>query len=355
MMATTENCLRAAIRLGFARCPAVSVVPILCVLLLGSAGRTAFAATWRDDFSTEPAGNGWIVLGDDSLFEWDASSACVRATWDSSRQNSFFYRPLGTILTKTDDFAFAFDLEMDGIEIGVDPAKPYTFQLAVGLIQRRDATDTNFFRAAGINATYGPRNLVEFNYFPDSGFGETFAPTVVSTNNRIAFSSNHPLPLTVGDRFRIRMEYTAQDVTLRTTVTRNGAPYGLPPDQSIRDLFLGEFPDFRVDGVAVCSYNDGQQFPEMFAGSLLAHGRFDNVEVTTPESPLLAMAGGFEGGVWRVSFLGRTNWQYHLERSQDLGEWEVVSTRAGAEGALSLQDEAPPTEGAAFYRVRAER
>lgn len=316
----------------------------------------ARGATWQEDFAEPPAGNGWEILGHGELFAWNAEDEAVHVTWDSSKENSYFYKPLGTLLARADDFSFAFDLLMDDIAIGVNPAKPYTFQLAVGLIRRGDAIAPDFFRGAGINAAYGPRNLVEFDYFPDSGFGDTFAPTVVSTNNRIVFSDNHPLTLTLGDRFRIRMEYAARDAMLRTTVTRNGEPYGLPPGQGILDLPLPESMDFRVDGFAVCSYNDGQQFPEMFAGSLLAHGRVDNIEVTVPDPPVRALTGRFQQGAWQVSFPGRSNWWYILERTAALeANWDVIAAREGTTGTMILTDDDPPAEGTAFYRVRAER
>src|SRR2546426_3698015 len=159
-------------------------------LLWLAAALPSGAAAMAESFATDPLPHGWRAFGDGSLFEWNATNQNLEVTWDSSRTNSLFYRPLGTVLAKSDDFSFSFDLRLRDIAIGVDPGKPYTFEIAIGLCKFSSITNARFFRGAGINALYGPRNLVEFDYFPDSGFGATIAPTVVSSNNSIRFSDN---------------------------------------------------------------------------------------------------------------------------------------------------------------------
>src|ERR1043166_1732063 len=73
------------------------------------------AATISEDFSHEPTTHNWSIFGDTNLFVWDASNQVLQVTWDSSQTNSYFYRPLGTILSKSDDFGFAFDLRLSDI------------------------------------------------------------------------------------------------------------------------------------------------------------------------------------------------------------------------------------------------
>ncbi|HXG47765.1 MAG TPA: hypothetical protein VNO52_09080 [Methylomirabilota bacterium] len=319
------------------------------------------AATFSEDFSSEPLARGWRVFGDASLFGWSAAERALAVTWDSGRSNSYFFQPLGTVLTKADDFSLAFDLWLEDIAIGTTPGKPYTFQIALGFVGLRSVTATNFFRAAGVHPAHGPRNVVEFDYFPDSGYGATVAPTVISTNNRFRFSDNHPLEMAPGHRYHVEMMYTARDQTLRTTMTRDGAPFGLPPSQTLRALSLGaggglaEFPDFRVDAFAVCSYSDeGQGDPE-FSGSILAHGFVDNIRFTVPEPPLRAVSGGFADGAWQVTFVGRSNWVYVLERTVDFVSWQPIATnRPTAAGTVALLD---PVGGgsAVFYRIAAAR
>lgn len=303
-----------------------------------------------ESFSTDPNERGWRAFGDTSLFNWNATNRNLEVTWDSSRTNSLFYRSLGTVLTKSDDFSFGFDLWLRDIAIGVDPAKPYTFEIAIGLCKFSSITNTNFFRGAGVNTTYGPRNLVEFDYFPDSGFGATVAPTVVSTNNRIRFSDNHPLEVTTNSLFRVEMTYTASNQLLRTTMTQNGAEFG-----PIRDLSLAGFPDFRVDTFAVISYSDDFQTPPQYAGSILAHGVIDNVTWAVPDLPQIALRGARVGNVFRAEFNGVSNWFYSLEVTPDFQQWHFVTGRTATTNGPVVLENTKLSSQQGFYRVLAER
>jgi hypothetical protein len=104
----------------------------------------------------------------------------------------------------------------------------YTFQLAIGLIRSAEVTRTNLARGIGVHPEFGARNLIEFDYFPDAGFGATVALTAVSSNNQFRFSHNFPLEMTPGATFRAEMSYTASNRILRASMTRDGQPFGLP-------------------------------------------------------------------------------------------------------------------------------
>ena len=263
----------------------------------------------------------------------------------------FFHLPLGTIVSTNDPFSIAFDLRMNDLAIGTSSNKPYTFQIALGFVNSVSLTNPSAFRGAGQNATYGVRNTIEFDYFPDSGFGATFAPTVISTNNRVAFSDNHPLTLTTGDLFRVTMSYS--NLVLRTQVTRNGSPYGLTPTNYLKDLALAAYPDFRVDALALINWSDAVQAGStQFWGSILAHGVVDNILVTVPDAPVSHFIGMRSNATWRATFTSKTNWFYALERTVNFATWNVVSpTNGGVNGAMGLQDTNAPTN--AFYRIKA--
>lgn len=311
------------------------------------------AATLGETFATDPLARGWRTFGDASLFRWNAASQNLDVTWDSSRTNSYFYLPLGNILTRFDDFSLSFDLRLGDIAIGTSPDKPFNFQIALGFLRLANATATNFFRGAGMSAS-GPRNLVEFDYFPDSGFGATFAPTAVTTNNTILFSDNHPLVLTPGDLFQITMAYTASNRVLRTSVLRNGTPYTTGSSNTLRDLVLTTSHDFRVDALAVMSYSDAVQVgPQTWWGSVLAHGTVDNLSVTLPVPPVQNLVLTASAPA-RAELLSRAAWQYQLERSTNLVEWAPASATTPGGGALTLQDTNPPAPQA-YYRVKANR
>ena len=321
---------------------------IFWLLLLAIQARPGKAAQWSETFTTDPLTHGWNIFGDANLFQWDSTNQKLAVTWDSAQLNSFFYQPLGTILTKADDFSFSFELQLADITNGVNAGKPYTFELAVGFLNQSVATNTNYKRGI-VNAMSGARNLCEFDYFPDSGYGATISPTMISTNSaysQFATVFAFPLELDTNALFAVTMNYTAGDKTLRTTMTRNGDAFGPIPD-----VVLGAgFKDFRLDQFAICSYSDAGA-----DGSLLAHGVVDNLVVTVPPPPVQNLAGNFSGSVWQATFLSRSNWLYTLERTTDFQSWTNVSPAlAGNATNLCLSDLNPPGSQA-FYRVRGER
>jgi hypothetical protein len=306
----------------------------------------AHAGTVRESFAADPLQNGWRTHGDANLFQWDATNQVLRVTWDSSKTNSYFYYPLGTILDREDNFNVAFDLRLDDIGPG---AHTNTFQIAVGLLNLGEAAGTNFLRGTGYNSP----DLVEFDYFWNSGFGATVWPTMIDTNSGFNYtgSGDYGLwALTNGDWHHLEMNYTASNQTLVTAVTNLANHSGLLLTQPL----VSSFPDFRVTALSISSYSEAGQDPA-YAGSVLAHGAIDNVVATVPPPPIQNLTGGFTNGRWTMQFIERTNWLYTLERSADFRSWTPVSpTAAGVAGAGVLSDTNPPA-GNVFYRVRAQR
>jgi hypothetical protein len=327
-----------------------------CLLFFMAAASPVGAAVIQENFATDPSARGWRTFGDTSLFHWSAANQNLEVTWDSSRTNSFFHLPLGTIITKSDDFSFSFDVRLSDIRPGNTPGKTNEFQIAIGLLDYASATKTNYFVGTGVNSTYGIRNAVEFDYFPDAGFGETFTTVVASTNNRIYPAHNFPLPMTTGDTFRITMSYTASNQLLRTSATKNGAPFGKLPGNTLDDLSLAGRNDFRVDSFAVISYSDAIQAGlPAYHGSILAHGTVDNVQLTIARRPVSNLRLLSANGMWSVQFTSAANWTYTLERSGNLADWTPASLLTTGTGkTLSLEDTNAAT-AKSFYRVRAER
>lgn len=327
-----------------------------CIALLLTAALPVRAAVIEEDFATNPLARGWRVFGDSSLFQWNASNQNLDVTWDSSRTNSFFHLPLGTILGKSDNFSVSFEVRLSDIRLGHTPGKTNEFQIAIGLIHYASAIRTNHYAGAGVSTDYGIRNVVEFDYFPDAGFGETFTSVVVSTNNRIYPVHNFPLKMTTGDTFRITLTYTATNQTLRTTATRNGAPFGTSPGNTLAELSLAGRSDFRVDSFAITSYSDAiQAGPPQFHGSILAHGTVDNIRLELPPPAVAQYQLTLANSSCQAEFNTVINWLYTLERSHSLGQWIAVSETVTGTGArLTLLDSQPASDYS-FYRVRAER
>ena len=315
-----------------------------------------WATVLHEDFSSDPLEGGWQIFGDRSLFQWDSSAQVLAVTWDSSHSNSFFHLPVGLVLAAADDFSFAFDLRLQDIRTGSTPGKSNEFEIAIGLLNRSSATQTNAYRGAGQSATYGVRNLVEFDYFPDAGFGDTVATTVVSTNNRIFPAHNFPLTLQAGAVHHFVISYSAADRMVRTAATRDGSPFGLPPQNTLASISLVDRPDFQVDAFALINYSDAVQAgPPAFHGSVLAHGIVDNIELQIPANPVSQLRLHRRPDGWEAIFEASAGWTFALRRSVDLRSWSRIATASNAiASTISLVDTNAPPPGA-FYSIQADR
>jgi hypothetical protein len=302
------------------------------------------AAAGTEDFTGDPASRGWTAVGDASLFQWNSASGVLDVTWDSSRTNSFWIKDLGATITKKNDFAFSFDLSLADIQIGTTPGRPYTFEIAMGLVNRENATGPGFIRGSG----YQSPNLAEWDYFPDSGFGATIATALVSSNNQFRTGLTFPFELETGGLYHVELRYSSTNQTLSTKMTRDGIP-----TDPIRDCTLdGVFSDFALNAISISSYSDEGQDPR-YAGSILAHGSVDNLTWEIPAAPfqpLITRLSRDETG-WRVEFTAQPGVAYSLERSVNLKTWSPVASSTFTNTAGILID-AAPLAGDAFYRIQ---
>ena len=266
----------------------------------------ARANTISEKFSTDPSQNGWQVFGDTNLFQWNSANQNLDVTWDSSRPNSYFYHPLGTVYSKTNDFLITFDLRLNDIAIGTTPGKPFTFEVAIGLIHTTIATNGNYYRGYG----YFP-DIVEFDYFPNDSNdnGATVSMLMISSQTNYSGGGfTDPLELETNTLYHVVMVYTATNQNLHTTMAADGAPFG-----PIQDAYLSPgFDDFQVDAVSINSYNDDGQDPD-YAGSILAHGTVDNFAFASP----LPVGTINAIGAGEVQFASDINWRYTLEQTAD--------------------------------------
>jgi hypothetical protein len=303
------------------------------------------ATTLAEAFATDPLARNWIATGNTNLFHWNAANQNLEVNWDSSQTNSYFCRAFGTSLTKASDFMLGFDLRLNDITGGVNPSKPFPFQISIGLLNLALATNIGFIRGSGD----GSPDLVEFDYFPGAIFDPTVSPVLISSNNEFSDGGfTFPLELTTNVVYHVTMLYLAEDRTLRTTMSSNGVPFG-----PVKDCTLNtNFSDFSVDHFGVSSYSDVGQFPG-FEGSVLARGVVDNFMFAAPP-PVTRVKAVNGSGIANVQFRATTNWLYTLERSTDLQAWNRVSAPlSGVSDTMELQDTNPPAANA-FYRVHAE-
>ncbi len=325
------------------------------------------ATVITENFTNNPSQDGWRIFGDTSLFQWDSTNQNLDVTWDSSQPNSYFYHPLGTVVTRNDDFSVAFDLRLNDIASGTDAGMSGGLEIGLGFLNFADATGTNFLRSIyyPLNAPTGAVNLVEFDYFPPGYFPDfgpvsaTTTPTFISTNGDFAPTQYLPyeIELPTNVLLHVTMTYTASNQTLVTILATNGMTFLQLTNVTLTDPGNSEFSDaddFRVDTISINSYSDAGQDP-IYGSSVLAHGVVDNFVVTVPPPPIQNLSGSFSNSNWQVQFISQSNWLYMLERSTDFVSWTNASVTTGGNGTnLFLQDTNSPADKA-FYRVRADR
>ena len=291
------------------------------------------ASTIVERFSTDPSLDGWQIFGDTNLFQWDSANQNLTVTWDSSQQNSYFYHPLGATFSITNDFLITFDLNVS------DASATGFFELAVGLLNFAEATDSSFARGTGSDSP----DIAEFDYFPDSGegFGSTLSSTLTDTNSTFSFYEDF-VGLDVGTTYHVVLIHRAGSTFMTGNVYTNGQIYSSLPVQEA----FGNLADFRLDTLAVMSYTATN---DPFGDALLAHGTVDNLAVASPlpVGTINAIAAG------QVRFASDTNWLYTLEQSADLKTWTPAAPAVFGNGInLVLQATNLPADKA-FYRVGA--
>lgn len=295
------------------------------------------AATITENFSSDPLQHGWQIFGDTNLFHWNDTNQNLEVTWDSSQPNSYFYHPLGTILTRDDAFIVSFDLQLNDAT-----ASNYGSPLAIGLFNFSNATNASFSRGGGTAP-----NIFEFDYFPDTGYGDSIDATLIDTNFGFTdfYFAYDNKTLNPGITYQVTLTHTAGTTNLSGQVLTNGVLYTALPN-----VYAGPITDFRLDTLSISSYQD-----DGYGDDILAHGAVKNFVVTLPPSPVQNLSGTFQGGQWQVRFLSRSNWLYTLQRTTNFVSWTNVSTSTSGNGTnLFLQDTNAPTDKG-FYRVRAER
>ena len=300
--------------------------------------RTDNLAWHAEDFSVDPLVSSWVVHGDESLFEWNAEAGVLAVTWDSEKPNSGFHRPLGLVLTEADAFAFTFDIALDEVKVGHLDGQPYTFEVAVGLVDIESAKADGLSRGTGSDSP----NLVEWNYFPDTGFGATVSPAIASGKSQFAAGFTFPAALAAGEKYSVRMEYDPGERTLKTFMLENSKAWKGIQSVKLQDDFSG----FAVDAFSISSYT-----AKGTESSLFASGTVDNLAIAVDRSQPRIVGARLIDWQWRARTFGFATADYLLERSADLHDWQPVGNGVRSDGFyLRLIDEQSP-DGGGFYRM----
>ena len=321
------------------------------------------ATTITENFSSDPATDGWKIFGDTNAFTWNSASNNLAVTWDSRRTNSYFYHPLGTIVTRDDDFSIAFDLNLSDIASGVEPFKTGPMQIALGFVKFSVVSDSSFGR--GVYG--GAPNIAEFDYYTDGyydygsyGIFPSVAATVPSFISGVESFDYCPASISPFDNVlpttqtvHVTMTYTASNQTAVVTFTNSGvALANLPSLALIPDNGFVTNDNFYADTFSISSYSSfGDDYD-----SVLAHGTVANLIVTVPPPPVQNLAVNFSGSQWQVQFTGQDKWHYILQHSTNLTTWVEINSldSTNANVTMTLTDTNSPADKS-FYRVRADR
>lgn len=319
------------------------------------------AANFTEDFSSPPDQRGWSIWGQSSLFQWNPTQHWLEVTWDSSQSNSYFRRPLNVILAKSDSFTLGFDLFLLEARIGVNPDKPYSFELALGFHNSLQAGRDSFQRGRGVG--FAP-NLVEFDYFPEYYNPEdifshqaTVWPTFTSTNGGFNYdgpNAYRELVLPTNTWLRVRMVYNGTSRQLTTTLRASPTPFvtgeeGAPLLEFTSQL-TASFSDYRVDALAVASYSDSGA-----GGSLWARGYVDNLMWSLPDPPVRSLHTVKTADGVEVRYEAAAGYWYVLESTADWRHWTPLHEPLPGNGGWMTWPMAWNPDQRSFFRVRALR
>ena len=291
-----------------------------------------------ETFDSDPLTKGWSVHGDKSLFEWDEDSESLRVKWDTERPSSFFYKPLGRVLTESNSFAFTFQITLDSVKAGYLEGKPYTFQVALGLLNISSAIDKNFNRGTGSDSP----NLVEWDYFPDTGFGATVSPAVASDKSEFSAGFTFPAELLIGKTYSIKLIYNSEERVLKTEMLEDGKSWENIQTVEISSDFIG----FFVDTFSISNFSAKDS-----ESSLLAIGIVDEVALVTSDTLPKLFGVKINGSQWEAkSFLIEPEiWK--VESSNDVLNWNRAILDSDSLNYFQYFNDTVTNKEFQFYRL----
>jgi hypothetical protein len=298
-----------------------------------------------EDFSNNPAADGWQSFGTTNLFLWDATNQDLQVTWDSSQPNSYFYHPLGATMTSNDAFSISFDLLLNDANTNADGTN--ALDLAIGFLNLAEAENTNFVVGDEDSA-----NVAEFQFYPGVAGSLPALEATLQDSNGLFYFASADVPWNFGMFYHVIINHAAGTSALTGQVLLNGQiSTSLPGNEGFYNEGAG---DFRLDTIAISSYSDVDS-----AGygegpySITAHGMVKNFLITGPPPPVTYLSGSLTNNIWQAQFGSRSNWNYTLEKSSDLQSWSPLAPALGGTGGeMTLLDTNVPSQRE-YYRVSA--
>ena len=296
------------------------------------------ANNWHyETFDSNPMSRGWSIHGDKSLFNWNENSKSLQVIWDSEKPNSFFYKPLGLVLTESDSFAFTFQITLDSVKAGYLEGKPYSFEVSLGFLNLASAKVKGFDRGTGSDSP----NLVEWDYFPDTGFGATVSPALASDKSEFSAGFTFPAELLIGKTYSVKLSFNAEEKLLKTDMLENGKPW-----EKIAEVKIGsDFRGFFVDAFSISNFSAKDS-----ESSLLAIGTVDDIAITSSGSLPSLIGMKTNDSEWQAkTFLYDSN-KWKIEGSGDFRSWNQLDLDFESVNFFQYL-QTPTNKGIQFYRL----
>jgi hypothetical protein len=300
-----------------------------------------------ENFSNNPAENGWQIFGNSNLFTWDSTHHDLQVTWDSTQSNTYFYHSLGATLTSNDDFSLSFDLLLNDANTNADGTN--ALQLSIGFLNLAEAESTNYIVGTG----YSRSNVAEFDFFPGvSGGLPSLDATLIDTNGYYYFAYND-VPWNFGALYHVIIHHPAGTSALGGQVLVNGQLYApLPGSGSYGGVYNEGAGDFRLDTISISSFSDVDSAGYGYGpSSITAHGTINNILIT--ELPIAYVWGSLTNTIWQVQFWSHSGWNYTLQKSADLQTWSPLAPTVGGSGDLLTLQDTNGLQQSQYYRVLA--
>jgi len=344
--------------------------------VLAALSRFAVAVSLTEDFSSNPFGAWSFGVGDNSHTQFVWTGGALNVYPNSSLPTVRLQRPLGVIVTDTDDFTLTTRFSLTVISAPGDQGMQIAFGLVNSSLTGGDRT--------GSLANFGSDDFyhtVEFNYFPNVstffGTGPTLAPAVAGgqvNSNADAFANfasvfgpesdlgdntNGLTALPQNTVLEVVLAYTATNKTLALTVSQvnsNGTltllDTGLVPLDLVANGYNTNSP-FKVDSLAIMTYQDG--FTTTNDPSLIADLTYQRFDFTTsayrpPSDVTIAIIGTNI----MLTFSTISNSHYDVQSRADLvsGSWNTIASNiVGTGSAVTNIDIGGAAMPARFYRV----
>lgn len=191
----------------------------------------------------------WILHGHPDTFSNAANSNPPVFNWNTEFPTSAVFIPLPHYLNQDSSIHLSTHFTLNSLNIDFVPNSFYGFEIALGLFNSTEVFTESFKRGTGTDSP----NLIEWDYFPDTGFGATVSPTITDSDSKFFSTFNFPIDLPIDADIEVELIYDPSQTKLESVLKIDGEL------KAIKPVVLPEgdgFNDFLVNSAGFISYQD---------------------------------------------------------------------------------------------------